>query len=214
LSEAPSPRLARRELLCRWLRAAALAGFGLDGVQPARASQHGRVDPPLPAPALELTQHDGRRLTLPELLRGHASAVQLMFTSCRSTCPLQGAIFQRVQQELPSGSGLQLVSLSVDPERDDPTALTRWLRRFEARAGWVAAAPRLGDVERLRSFGGAGRSAADNHSTRVQIIDREARLIWRTDELPEPDSVARLLENAGSARARARPGSHRTRSRR
>lgn len=185
------PVFTRRQLL----GSGAVAGLGLAlrPVHLARALEHGRVNPPEPTPALELTLHDGRTTTLPELLRHHASAVQLMFTSCTSTCPIQGAIFQRVQRQLPSEGDLQLVSLSVDPERDDPKALARWLRRFEARPGWVAAAPRRADVERLRAFGGAGRSPADNHSTRVHIVDREARLVWRTVDLPDAESVARLL---------------------
>lgn len=191
MNRAGLPVFTRRQLL----RSGAVAGLGLalHPVHPARALDHGRVDPPVPAPALELTLHDGRATSLPELLRHHASAVQLMFTSCTSTCPIQGAIFQRVQRQLPSTGDVQLVSLSVDPERDDPKALARWLRRFEARPGWVAAAPRRADVERLRAFGGAGRSAADNHSTRVHIVDREARLVWRTVELPDAESLARVL---------------------
>jgi protein SCO1 len=180
--------MTRRQLL----RSAAVLGMGV-AAPPAFAGDHGRVDPPLPVPALALTLHDGRTTSLSALLRQHASAVQLMFTSCTSTCPIQGAIFQRVQQALPPDGDIQLVSLSVDPERDDPAALARWLARFGARGRWVAAAPRREDVETLRAFGGAGRSAADNHSTRVQIIDRQARLIWRTGDLPEAESVARML---------------------
>jgi protein SCO1 len=180
--------MTRRQLL----RSAALLGMGV-AVRPAFAGDHGRVDPPLPVPSLALTLHDGRTTSLSALLRQHASAVQLMFTSCTSTCPIQGAIFQRVQRQLPPDGDIQLVSLSVDPERDDPAALARWLTRFGARERWIAAAPRRDDVEKLRAFGGAGRSAADNHSTRVQIIDRQACLIWRTGDLPEAESVARLL---------------------
>jgi protein SCO1/2 len=180
--------MTRRQLL----RSAALLGMSV-AVRPAFAGDHGRVDPPLPVPSLALRLHDGRTTSLSALLRDHASAVQLMFTSCTSTCPIQGAIFQRVQRQLPPGGDSQLVSLSVDPEHDDPAALARWLARFGARERWIAAAPRREDVEKLRAFGGAGRSASDNHSTRVQIIDRQARLIWRTGDLPEAESLARLL---------------------
>lgn len=182
------PALSRRQMLGAVVAAGASAA-----VRTSRASDHGRVEPPLPVPPIELTLHDGRSTSLPALLRQHASAVQLMFTSCSSTCPIQGTIFRRVQRQLPGASDIQLVSLSVDPEHDDPKALAEWLRRFGAQKGWVAAAPQRGDVERVRAFGGAGRSAADNHSTRVHITDRDARLIWRTSELPEAESVARLL---------------------
>jgi len=36
------------------------------------------------------------------LSAGHATALQVMFTACTTTCPIQGAIFARVQRELPA----------------------------------------------------------------------------------------------------------------
>src|SRR5205085_10736343 len=131
------------------------------GARAARAGEpvpddHGRVDPPRPVPDLEILRHDGGRGPLPDLVNHRATAVQLMFTSCTSTCPIQGAIFARVQRLLPDhvGRGIQLLSLSVDPDHDTPPVLRSWLDRFQARAGWIAAAPQPADVERLRDFSG------------------------------------------------------------
>ena len=127
--------------------------------------------------------------TLPRLLAERVSALQVMFTACRTTCPIQGAIFARVQKLLADqvARGIQLVSLSVDPAHDTSVALSHWLRRFGARPGWRAAAPRPADVEQVRAFFGAGRTATDNHSTQVQLFDRTGSLVWRTGELPEAE---------------------------
>ena len=76
---------------------------------------------------------------------------------------------------------------------DTSAALSRWLRRFGARPGWRAASPRPADVELVRAFFGAGRTATDNHSTQVQLFDRTGSLAWRTGELPEAEEVAALL---------------------
>jgi protein SCO1/2 len=134
-------------------------------------------------------------MSLAALVKQHATAWQLMFTACRTTCPIQGAIFARLQSLLPDqvARGIQLLSLSVDPATDTPEALAAWLRRFHAHPGWIAAAPRPDDVERIRAFAGRGRSATDNHTTQVQLVDREGLLVWRTFELPEPEEVAALL---------------------
>ena len=109
----------------------ALAG-GADG-----ALDHGRVKPPLPPPDIEVVSQDGTKARLPALLRGRATALHPMFTACRATCPIQGAIFARVQKLLPdqASRGIQLVSLSVDPVRDTPAALRKWLAEFHARSG-------------------------------------------------------------------------------
>jgi protein SCO1/2 len=162
----------------------------------AAGPDHGRIRPPLPAPDIALVAQDGAGTTLPRLLANRVTALQLMFTACTTTCPIQGAIFARVQKLIPDqlARGIQLVSLSVDPANDTSAALSRWLRRFGARPGWRAASPRPADVDQVRAFFGAGRTASDNHSTQVQLFDRSGALVWRTGELPEAEEVAGLLE--------------------
>lgn len=155
---------------------------------------HGGINPPVSVPDLELMRHDGRKTTFFELVNKHVTAVQLMFTSCTTTCPIQGAIFARVQKLIPAERGLQLASLSVDPTHDTPLVLNAWLRRFKARPGWIAAAPSAGDVEVLRDFSGRGRTPSDNHSTRIQIFNRRGQLVWRTAELPDAEEIASLLQ--------------------
>lgn len=159
------------------------------------AADHGRIRPPVPAPDIPLVGHDGASTTLPRLLAERVTALQVMFTACTTTCPIQGAIFARVQKLIPDqvARGIQLVSISVDPAHDTSAALARWLRRFGARPGWRAAAPRPADVAQVRAFFGAGRIATDNHSTQVQLFDRTGALVWRTGELPEAEEVATLL---------------------
>ena len=78
-----------------------------------------------------LVGHDGVTTTLPRLLAERATALQVMFTACTTTCPIQGAIFARVQKLIPDqvAHGIQLVSLSVDPAHDTSAALARWLRQ-------------------------------------------------------------------------------------
>ena len=67
----------------------------------AAGSEHGRVRPPVPAPDIPLVGHDGVATTLPRLLAERATALQVMFTACTTTCPIQGAIFARVQKLIP-----------------------------------------------------------------------------------------------------------------
>jgi protein SCO1/2 len=161
----------------------------------AAGPDHGRIRPPVPPPDLPLVGHDGAGTTLALLLAERVTALQVMFTACTTTCPIQGAIFARVQKLVPDqmARGIQLVSLSVDPVHDTSAALAHWLRRFGARPGWRAASPRPADVEQVRAFFGGGRTATDNHSTQVQLFDRTGSLVWRTGELPEAEEVAALL---------------------
>jgi protein SCO1/2 len=138
---------------------------------------------------------DGASAGLAGLLRGRATALHLMFTSCSAVCPIQGAIFERVQALLPDqqSRGIQLMSLSIDPSVDTPRAMRAWLERFEARDGWIAVAPKPQDLNAILDLFGQGRNALETHATQVNIIDRRADLVFRTPELPSADAIANIL---------------------
>jgi protein SCO1/2 len=168
---------------------------------PAEAQQnvigadHGRVLPPVPMPAIPLQCSDGGRASMAALLQGRATALHLMFTGCSTVCPIQGAVFQRVQELLPDqlAPSRQLLSLSIDPLGDTPAAMSAWLRRFKAQDGWIAAAPDPRDLDRILELFGQGRNAVESHSTQVNIINRQGELVWRTPQLPSAESIADLL---------------------
>jgi len=158
-------------------------------------SDHGRIKPPAPVPDVALLRYDGRRTTLAALTLGHATAVQLMFTTCTTTCPIQAAIFQHVQAMLPDMAArkIQLLSLSVNPEDDNAGALAAWRGRFHAGPEWIAAAPAAASSQAVQTFFGRANGSYADHSTQVNIVDRHGRLVWRTNELPAADEIAGIL---------------------
>jgi protein SCO1 len=190
----PDP-VARRRAFCS--AALAIAAWPVLGrAQATPLGYHGgRITPPVTVPDWPVRTADGRTTGLHALLAGRVTALQLFFTGCSATCPIQGAVFQRVQTLLGPHprADAQLLSLSVDPLSDTPPRLSAWLARFDARPGWVAAAPALRDVDAVQRLFGGGLTGLDNHSTQVQVIDRDGRLIWRTYELPSAESVAAML---------------------
>ncbi|WP_423762984.1 SCO family protein [Burkholderia sp. NLJ2] len=184
-----------------WLTAAlALAALrpGPAPAVPIVGYHGGRVTPPVPVPDVPVHTADGRATHLHALLNGRVTALQLFFTGCSSTCPIQGAVFQRVQGLLGPRRhpDVQLLSLSISPLEDTPARMRAWLARFDARPGWIAAAPELQDVDALQALFGGGLTGLDNHSTQVQVVDRAGALIWRTYELPSAESVADILRRA------------------
>jgi protein SCO1/2 len=158
-------------------------------------SDHGRIVPPVPLPDIPVRRADGKLVNLSALAQGYATALHLMFTGCSTVCPIQGAIFQRLQSLLTDQRErrIQLVSLSIDPLADTPSAMRAWLARFDAHDGWIAVAPRPADLNRLLELFGQGRNAVENHATQVNIIDRRGNLVFKTQQLPSADSIAELL---------------------
>ena len=188
-----------RRRICSGMLAACTQALIFAGSPRATAqlvnADHGRINPPVPMPDVTVRCADGRAASLAALVQGRATALHLMFTGCSTVCPIQGAIFQRLQSLLSDqvARGIQLLSLSIDPQGDTPAAMRSWLQRFDAHDGWIAVAPDSKDLDRLLELFGQGRNPVESHATQVNIIDRRGELVWRTRELPSADSIADIL---------------------
>jgi protein SCO1/2 len=178
---------------------AALGGLALSA-GPAAHAAHGDLGPVEPRrlpPDLELTLHDGGLTRLSRLLQGQVTALQLMFTACSGTCPIQGAIFSALQQAVAGRvRSARLLSISLDPLNDDPARLSGWLRSHGASAAWRAAAPPARHADVLLDFvQGRPKNGAvgDRHSAQVYLFDIQGRLAYRCAEFAAPGDIARLM---------------------
>jgi protein SCO1 len=206
------PPLPRRRLLRLGL-AVAMARTGLDA-QAATLSKPESNDPsPKPhfpfgpvvparrAGAWPVKTQNGLATDLSTLLLGKVTAMQLMFTGCSATCPLQGALFAQAQRD-PAAAEVtaQFVSLSIDPLADTPAALAGWLRKFAAQPGWLAVAPRIEDVAAIIAWltrGGESRPIGDHdpHTGQVYVIDRRGELVFRLASMPPASDIAAVLRS-------------------
>jgi len=168
-----------------FLRLASTVGLGLTaGKAMAAHDPFGPINPPQPAPALWLIKDDGVQTELlRQHLTGRTTAVQLMFTKCRATCPIQGALFAAVARKI-RDVDVQFLSLSIDPAIDKPAALRKWLDGFSPSVAWRAVAPRLQDVDRMFDFFQGRADGADRHSAAVYVLNRKGQLAFRTAGLP------------------------------
>lgn len=190
---------SRREVIAAAVAAPCMAW------PPRRAQAHasyGPVTPRVRAPAMSVATADGRTMALQSLLMGHTTAVQLMFTGCTATCPIQGAIFADAARELAGSSGeLRLLSLSIDPLGDSPKALDAWLKRFGAPPQrWLAAVPRVQDVDRLLDFLRGRDTGVDRHTAQAFLFDRQARLAFRTIDMPSGIDLSALMRQLAELR--------------
>lgn len=179
--------LRRRQLL-------ALAGAWAASA-PARAvtaPPTGWVLPRLPAPAIGVTGADGQAQALPALLSAKITAVQLMFTGCSSTCPIQGALFAALAGRL-RDADVQLLSISIDALGDNPQALAHWQARFGLHPAWRAALPNVMQVDRLADFLKGVSGKPGTHTAQVFVFDRKAQLCYRTGDAPPVAELEALL---------------------
>ena len=80
--------------------------------------------------AVNLNDHNGRPRTLADF-RGKVVAVFFGFTHCPDVCPTTLAELAQVVKELgPDGGKVQVLFVTVDPERDTPELLKQYVPSF------------------------------------------------------------------------------------
>lgn len=105
-------------------------------------------------PAILLTDQDGAKVDLSTLGTAHPVAVNFIFTTCTTICPVMSASFQRLERALGDDIGdLEMVSISIDPEYDTPEVLREYADRFGAGEHWSFLTGDADDVTTvLRAF--------------------------------------------------------------
>jgi protein SCO1/2 len=104
-------------------------------------------------PNVELTTHEGEKVRFyDDLIKDKFVTINMVYTSCKTTCPLTTANLVRVQKLLGDrvGRDLFMYSITLDPKRDTPRVLKRYARTFGAGKGWTFLTGKPEDIERLR----------------------------------------------------------------
>jgi protein SCO1/2 len=164
----------------------ALALLGLLLAIPAGAADEpalkaGVFDPPRVAPAFSLRGSDGAELTL-DRYRGKVVILEFGFTSCPEVCPTTLAALAAARKQLgPDAEGLQVVYITVDPERDDVERLRTYLAAFDPTfVGGTGTEQELAAVRNDYGIAAArttvGSSTTFDHSSYTYLIDREGNL--------------------------------------
>ena len=141
----------------------------------------GVFNPPREAPDFAVRGSDGTALTL-NRYRGKVVVLGFGYTSCPNVCPVTLAVLAQAHRKLgPLGSQVQVIYLTVDPERDNAERLKQYLAGFDATfVGGTGTAAQMAAVR--ASYGvtaekhGTGSDYAVVHSSFVYLITRDGKL--------------------------------------
>jgi len=172
----PVARLACTVLIPLWL---AVASAGPATAAPGLKA--GVFEPPRQAPEFALRGSDGSDVTLARY-RGKVVLLSFGFTHCPAVCPTTLATLAQARSALGSSADrVQVVFVTVDPERDGPAQLKSYLAAFDA--GFVGGTGRPEVLAAMRkSYGVVAEkvpiadSYAVDHTSSIFLIDREGRL--------------------------------------
>lgn len=119
----------------RFFRFISLATIAFSAAASAAAPRYTRDIVAVDVPAVVLADQRGEHVALGEVLAQPGPLlVQFIFTSCGTICPVLTQTAAAAQREVP---GLQIVSISIDPDEDTPERLAGYARQHGASSDWL-----------------------------------------------------------------------------
>ncbi|MGH8690464.1 MAG: SCO family protein [Burkholderiales bacterium] len=133
--------------------------------------------------ALELTDHGGKPRTLADF-RGKITVVTFGFTNCPDVCPTTLADAAQALKSLGRNAGrVQLVFVTLDPERDTPDVLAKYVPAFDPSfiglRGGLEATRRVAKEFKIffeKRPASSGRGYSVDHSAQSYVLDASGRL--------------------------------------
>ena len=139
-----------------------------------------------------LTDQDGRTLEW-STLRGSPVLASMFYSSCEMVCPLIFETLHVTLKALPVGerASVKLLLVSFDPERDTVERLKKMARDHACDSQWTLA--RADDAMARKIAAALGiqyrrlASGEFNHSSVIELLDRDGRIAARSGQLGTAD---------------------------
>jgi protein SCO1/2 len=170
-------------------------GFSVITAEAARRQDV--VVSPIRIPRLVGMDQAGVRRLLVDPADRRILIVGFIYTRCTNVCSVLGNTYQQLQAQIEDRhleAKIHLVTLSFDPEHDDPAAVATYALRLRANPDvWTILSPSdAGELKRtLKSFGIIATPTGDGqfvHNGAFHVIDRQGRLA-RIIDLDKPQNA-------------------------
>ncbi|MEJ2541393.1 MAG: SCO family protein [Gemmatimonadota bacterium] len=154
---------------------------------------------PFPAPPLRLRDPDGAPVSL-NVLRGSVAVLFFGYTHCPDVCPLTLATLGRIQDEGDVGP-VEVVFVSIDPERDTPRRLRDFSDGLPGRIRtWTADGPGVRD--QANAYGVVVRRPDDSsdpdylvdHTARTFVLDPDGRVVATLPPMVSAEEARAVLD--------------------
>jgi len=149
---------------------------------PADLFKAGTLTPVMAAPELALAGSDGKPLNLARF-RGKVVLLAFGFSNCGEVCPITLATLAGARKKLGAAAAdVQVVYVTVDPERDDAAQMKKFLGSFDPTfVGGVGTHAQIEAAQ--KSFGISSTKNVNpdgsytiGHSSSIYMIDRKGGL--------------------------------------
>lgn len=128
---------------------------------------------------LPLTDQNGNRVALGDLMKGRTVVVYSFFAQCPSSCPMMAKSLTELQSRFADrlGQDLWFISITVDPENDTPARLKAYAARNVARKGWSFLTGSREEVDAALKKLAQWRPTREDHAN-IWIIGNDKTGLW------------------------------------
>jgi protein SCO1/2 len=155
--------------------------------------------PPLPSygvvPDFTLTDQTGNPFHSKDKLDGHVWIADFIYTNCMGPCPRMSTEMNKIRAEIGDNPNIKSVSFTIDPERDTPTVLAAYGKRYKAEPDrWYLLTGTRPELKRLNwdTFHLGDVNGDLEHSTRFVLIDAKSRIRGYYDS-SDQESIRQLV---------------------
>ena len=130
-------------------------------------------------PEFSLTERSGQAVGLPDLA-GKVWVADFIYTTCPGPCPVLTSHLSELQKAIGGEPEVRLVSISTDPDHDNPEVLKAYAERYKAGPHWLFLTGKKDVIYALARDGFklpiAPATAGGEpiiHSTRLVLVDKK-----------------------------------------
>jgi cytochrome oxidase Cu insertion factor (SCO1/SenC/PrrC family) len=153
---------------------------------------------------LDLVDRNGKPVKFKsEALADRIVAIDFIYATCTTVCPLLSSVFANVQDLLGERLGKEVwfVSITIDPTRDTPRRMDAYARKFADGPGWIWLTGRKKTVDRVLAGLDAYSPEIVEHPPMVLIGDAKRGVWTRLYGIPSPDDILARLDAFAAARS-------------
>jgi protein SCO1 len=151
-------------------------------------------------PNVELITQDGKVVHFyDDLIKGKIVVIDLIYTHCVDSCPLETARLVQVQKLLADAMGKEIFfySITIDPKRDTPEVLKDYSEKYHVGPGWTFLTGKKADIDMLSKKLGLYQEPdpndRDGHSPAVLIGNEPGGQWMRNAATDNPRFLANLI---------------------
>jgi protein SCO1/2 len=153
-------------------------------------------------PNLPLTTQDGTTVHFyDDVIKGKIVVIDLIYTHCVDSCPLETARLAQVQKMLGGrvGKDIFFYSITIDPDRDTPKVLKEYAEKYHIGAGWTFLTGKKADVDRISKklglYSEPDPQDRDGHTPSVLLGNEPAGQWMRQSATDNPRFLATIIGN-------------------